>query len=145
MEFVDVEFVFVVYIVNFVIGDADEIFGEICVGFGEILVGNDVGSVFGFMVSKIMGEVMFCLFLSKFCGYFVLFGGIVIARSDSNGEDLENFVGVGFYDSIIVEFMEECVVDYIVLFIVWNFFVCEVMIRWIFDIVKLVESYRGSS
>ena len=144
MELVDAEFAFVVHTANPVTGDADEIFGEICVGLGETLVGNDAGSALGFTVSKTTGEVTLRSLPSKLCGHFAPSGGTVIARSDSNGEDLENFAGAGLYDSITAEPTEERVVDYTASSIVWNSLAREAMIRRISDIAKSVESYRGS-
>ena len=144
MELVDAEFAFVVHTANPVTGDADEIFGEICVGLGETLVGNDAGSALGFTVSKTTGEVTLRSLPSKLCGHFAPSGGTVIARSDSNGEDLENFAGAGLYDSITAEPTEERVVDYTTSSIVWNSLAREAMIRRISDIAKSVESYRGS-
>jgi phosphoenolpyruvate synthase/pyruvate phosphate dikinase len=144
MELVDAEFAFVVHTANPVTGDADEIFGEICVGLGETLVGNDAGSALGFTVSKSTGEVTLRSLPSKLCGHFAPSGGTVIARSDSNGEDLENFAGAGLYDSITAEPTQERVVDYTASSIVWNSHAREAMIRRISDIAKSVESYRGS-
>ena len=44
----------------------------------------------------------------------------IIARSDSNGEDLEGFAGAGLYDSVTVEATEERAVNYADEWIVWD-------------------------
>jgi len=45
---------------------------------------------------------------------------ILIARSDSNGEDLEDFAGAGLYDSIPVTPLDHVVVDYGEELIMWD-------------------------
>jgi CRISPR/Cas system-associated protein Csx1 len=110
----------------------------------ETLVGNDAGSALGFTVIKSTGAITLRSLPSKLRGHFAPSGGTVIARSDSNGEDLEDFAGAGLYDSITAEPTEERVVDYTAASIVWNTDARETLIRRISDIAKSIESYRGS-
>ena len=143
MELVDAEFAFVVHTANPITGNADEIFGEICVGLGETLVGNAAGSALGFTVSKSTGDITIRSLPSKLCGHFAPSGGTIIARSDSNGEDLEDFAGAGLYDSITAEPTEERLIDYTGSSIVWDSNARESLIRRIADVAKAIERGRG--
>ncbi len=49
-----------------------------------------------------------------------LYGKGVIFRSDSNGEDLEDFAGAGLYDSFLAEEPEHRVLDYRSEKLVWD-------------------------
>jgi hypothetical protein len=44
----------------------------------------------------------------------------IIARSDSNGEDLEGFAGAGLYDSVTVAPTETKIVNYTENWLVWD-------------------------
>jgi phosphoenolpyruvate synthase/pyruvate phosphate dikinase len=128
---------------NPVTGDSDEIFGELCVGLGETLVGNDAGSALGFTVKKSTGEITVRSLPSKLCGHFAPDAGTVIARSDSNGEDLEDFAGAGLYDSVTAEPTTERVVDYTACPLLWNAAARDALVRRIADVAKAIESYKG--
>ena len=143
MELVDAELAFVAHTANPVTGDEDEIFGEICVGLGETLVGNDAGSALGFTVRKSTGEITVRSLPSKLCGRFAPAGGTVIARSDSNGEDLEDFAGAGLYDSITAAPTESRVVDYTQTSVVWNADARDALIRRVADVASAVAAARG--
>jgi alpha-glucan, water dikinase len=67
-------------------------YAEVVVGLGETLVGNFPGRALGFSAPPVVESLP-----SKSIG---LFGGGLIFRSDSNGEDLPGFAGAGLYDSI---------------------------------------------
>ena len=143
MELVAAEFAFVLHTANPVTGDSDEIFGELCVGLGETLVGNDAGSALGFTVKKSTGEIIVRSLPSKLCGHFAPGEGTVIARSDSNGEDLEDFAGAGLYDSVTAEPTTECVVDYTACPLLWDAAARDALVRRIADVAKAIESYKG--
>ena len=143
MELVAAEFAFVLHTANPVTGDSDEIFGELCVGLGETLVGNDAGSALGFTVKKSTGEITVRSLPSKLCGHFAPNAGTVIARSDSNGEDLEDFAGAGLYDSVTAEPTTERVVDYTACPLLWNAAARDALVRRIADVAKAIESYKG--
>ncbi len=49
---------------------------------------------------------------SKRAGLYAPPQGTLIARSDTNGEDLESFAGAGLYDSVPVVQLEEHALDY---------------------------------
>ena len=144
MELVDAEYAFVLHTANPVTGDADEVFGELCVGLGETLVGNDPGCALGFTVSKSTGEITIRSVPSKLQGHFAPAGGTIIARSDSNGEDLEDFAGAGLYDSITAEATEERVIDYASSALVWDAAKRDGLITRIAEAAKAIESYRGA-
>ena len=67
-------------------------FGEVCVGLGEALVGNEPGSALSFTAAKPPAPPPIVKSLpsnpSAQAPYTTM-----IARSDSNGEDLEGFAG----------------------------------------------------
>ena len=143
MELVDAELAFVVHTANPITGDSDEIFGEICVGLGETLVGNAAGSALSFTMSKSTGAITVRSLPSKLYGHFAPSGGTIIARSDSNGEDLEDFAGAGLYDSITAEPTEERVVDYASSHIVWYAVARESVIKRVAAIARKIAESRG--
>mmetsp|Transcript_44327 Transcript_44327/g.72138 ORF Transcript_44327/g.72138 Transcript_44327/m.72138 type:complete len:1178 (+) Transcript_44327:202-3735(+) len=109
-EVVEAEYAFVIHTTNPFTEDKDELYAECVVGLGETLVGNYPGRAFSFTCKKsdpkaprIMG------FPSKSAA---LFGGGLIFRSDSNGEDLEGYAGAGLYDSILMQAAKEVSVEY---------------------------------
>ena len=143
MELVDADLAFVAHTANPVTGDEDEIVGEICVGLGETLVGNDAGSALAFTVRKSTGDITVRSLPSKLCGHFAPEGGTVIARSDSNGEDLEDFAGAGLYDSITAAPTESRVVDYAQTPVVWNADARDALIRRVAEVASAVAASRG--
>ena len=70
-------------------------------------------------------------------------GGTVIARSDSNGEDLEDFAGAGLYDSITAAPTESRVVDYAQTPVVWNADARDALIRRVAEVASAVAASRG--
>ena len=143
MELVDADLAFVAHTANPVTGDEGEIVGEICVGLGETLVGNDAGSALAFTVRKSTGDITVRSLPSKLCGHFAPEGGTVIARSDSNGEDLEDFAGAGLYDSITAAPTESRVVDYAQTPVVWNADARDALIRRVAEVASAVAASRG--
>ena len=100
MELCDAEYAFVLHSKDPTSseedGGADIMCGEICVGLGEALVGNDPGRALGFRVCKKTKQVLEITSQpSKPVAYYSPPNGAYIARSDSNGEDLEDFAGAG--------------------------------------------------
>ena len=144
MELVDAEYAFVLHTANPMTGNADEVFGELCVGLGETLVGNDPGCALGFTVSKATGAIKIRSMPSKLHGHFAPSGGTMIARSDSNGEDLEDFAGAGLYDSVTAEPTEVRVIDYASSSLVWDAAKRDGLIKRIVTAAKSIESYRGA-
>ena len=79
-------------------GKKGELFGEVVVGMGEALVGNQPGRALSFSAASSSGtpEISILSLPSKRIGLFSPSGlSNVIFRSDSNGEDLEAFAGAG--------------------------------------------------
>ena len=83
---------------NPVTGQKGELLGEVVVGMGEALVGNQPGRALSFSAgfNGSSPDVSLLSLPSKRAGLFSPEGvSNVIFRSDSNGEDLEAFAGAG--------------------------------------------------
>ena len=120
MEVVPAEHAFVLHTANPLTGDAGEVFGEVCVGLGEALVGNEPGSALSFTAAKTPGSIPMVKQLpSKPIAHRTPYTTMIV-RSDSNGEDLEGFAGAGLYDSVTVVATEEQVVSYADEPLVWD-------------------------
>ena len=108
-QVVKADYAFVIHTVNPISGNPDEVFAEVVLGLGETLVGNYPGRSLGFTYNKNDEKVEIFSLPGKSQG---LFGGGVIFRSDSNGEDLEGFAGAGLYDSYLACEPETRTIDY---------------------------------
>jgi alpha-glucan,water dikinase len=73
-------------------------YGELVCGLGETLVGNHPGRPLAFSDKPDGSEMQLLALPSKRQGLFVPAGGTLIARSDTNGEDLAGYAGAGLYD-----------------------------------------------
>ncbi len=93
------DYAFVIHTVNPSTGNAGELYAEVVLGLGETLVGNFPGRAMGFTWDKQNHQIRVLSYPSKSIG---LFGGGLIFRSDSNGEDLEGYAGAGLYDSVVL-------------------------------------------
>ena len=95
-------------------GSRAEVFGEVVVGLGEVLVGNAPGRAYSFSAPKgAPGDAATLALPSKLEAHFAPEGGAcLIARSDSNGEDLEGFAGAGLYESHTTRATRKSCVDY---------------------------------
>ena len=123
MEVVPAEMAFVLHTANPITGNTGEVFGEVCIGLGEALVGNEPGSALSFTAAKSAGFPTTIRSLpSKPISHHPVTSGVatIIARSDSNGEDLEGFAGAGLYDSVTVDPTEEKYVDYSQEWLIWD-------------------------
>lgn len=122
MEVVPAEMAFVLHTTNPLNGDQTEVFGEVCVGLGEALVGNEPGSALSFTARKQPGFPAIVRSLpSKPISHHPPSGEpTMIVRSDSNGEDLEGFAGAGLYDSVTVVPTESRIVDYANEPLIWD-------------------------
>ena len=89
-----------IHTVNPVNGNRDELYAEIVLGLGETLVGNHPGRALRLACNKTTGHQQILAYPSKSTG---LYGGGLIFRSDSNGEDLAGYAGAGLYDSVLLE------------------------------------------
>ena len=120
MEVVPAENAFVLHTANPLTVDTNEVFGEVCVGLGEALVGNEPGSALSFTAAKTAGAAPAVRSLpSKPIAHHAPYTTMIV-RSDSNGEDLEGFAGAGLYDSVTVVPTEERLVNYADEPLVWD-------------------------
>ncbi len=96
---IEADYSFVVHTVNPFTNNNDEIYAEVVLGLGETLVANYPGRALSFSCAKGGREPRLLSFPGKSVG---LFGGGLVFRSDSNGEDLAGFAGAGLYDSFML-------------------------------------------
>ncbi len=96
---VEADYSFVIHTVNPFTNNSYEIYAEVVLGLGETLVANYPGRALSFSCVKGGREPQLLSFPEKSVG---LFGGSLIFRSDSNGEDLAGFAGAGLYDSFML-------------------------------------------
>ena len=106
------EYAFVLHTSNPITHARDEMCGEVVVGMGETLVGSHEGRALSFTCPASTSAVKIAGFPSKRMALLAPASGTLIARSDANGEDLEEFAGAGLYDSIPVVPLTESAVDY---------------------------------
>jgi alpha-glucan,water dikinase len=116
-QVVEAEYAFVLHTVNPVTDDRGELFAEVVLGMGETLVGNYPGRALGFVCRKADLALDLVSYPNKSVG---LYGKGVIFRSDSNGEDLDDFAGAGLYDSFLAEEPAPRLLDYTSERLVWD-------------------------
>jgi len=108
-QVVPADYAFVMHTINPASGNRDELYAEIVLGLGETLVGNHPGRALRLVCNKTTGHQQILAYPSKSIG---LYGGGLIFRSDSNGEDLAGYAGAGLYDSVLLEPAAEKNLDY---------------------------------
>jgi len=98
-------YAFVLHTTHPLTHDAGTMLGEIVCGLGEALVGAYPGRALSFSCDEKSRKLHVHALPSKLQAFWARAGAGVnlIARSDSNGEDLEGFAGAGLYDSIPVD------------------------------------------
>jgi alpha-glucan, water dikinase len=116
-EVIEADYSFVIHTVNPFTGNRDEIYAEVVLGLGEALVGNYPGRALSFTSRKGEHDPKVLTFPSKSVG---LYGGGLIFRSDSNGEDLAGFAGAGLYDSVMLPPSRRVSLDYTDELLCWN-------------------------
>ena len=116
-QVVPADYAFVIHTANPFTGDPAELYAEVVLGMGETLVGNYPGRSLGFVCRKADLSLEVLAYPGKSIG---LYGKGVIFRSDSNGEDLEDFAGAGLYDSFLAEEPEHRLLDYTAEKLVWD-------------------------
>lgn len=150
-QVVEADYAYVIHTVNPLTGNPDEIYGEVVLGLGETLVGNYPGRALSFVCRKSelaspqrrraeLG-LQLVAYPSKSVG---LYGRGVIFRSDSNGEDLEDFAGAGLYDSYLAEEPTQRILDYTRERLVWDTGFQGEMLRSIACVGLEVERLLGS-
>jgi len=90
-------------------GNPDDLYAEVVVGLGEVLVGNHPGRALSFAAPRDGSAPPRVTSLPS--KGLALFGSGLIFRSDSNAEDLEAFAGAGLFDSVPVQ-QQASVVEY---------------------------------
>lgn len=108
-QVVEADYAFVIHTTNPITGNRDELYSEIVPGLGETIVANYPGRAFGFTFNRKTGAKNILCYPGKSVG---LYGGALIFRSDSNGEDLAGYAGAGLYDSVLLPRPREALLDY---------------------------------
>jgi alpha-glucan,water dikinase len=140
-QVVEADYAFVIHTANPLTGNRGELYAEVVLGMGETLVGNYPGRALGFVCRK--GDLG--LDLVSYPGKSVgLYGRGAIFRSDSNGEDLEDFAGAGLYDSFLAVEPEHRALDYTREKLVWDRGFRDELLRGIARIGIEVERLLGS-
>jgi alpha-glucan,water dikinase len=116
-QVVPADYAFVLHTVNPSNANPNQLFGEVVLGLGETLVGNYPGRALSFTWDKESQQAKLLSYPSK---GVALYGGGLIFRSDSNGEDLEGFAGAGLYDSVLLDSAKQVAVDYTDEPLVWD-------------------------
>jgi alpha-glucan,water dikinase len=137
---VEADYAFVIHTVNPLSG-ANEIYAEVVLGLGETLVGNYPGRALSFSFSKSDGPPRLLAYPSKSFG---LYGGGLIFRSDSSGEDLPGYAGAGLYDSVMMTPPRKVLLDYTEEPLVWNEDFKKEILTGIAQIGLRVEEVLGS-
>lgn len=114
---VEADYSFVIHTVNPFTDNRDEIYAEAVLGLGEALVANYPGKALSFTCGKGTQAPHLLSFPAKSSG---LFGGGMVFRSDSNGEDLAGYAGAGLYDSIMLPQPLTATLDYTDEALVWD-------------------------
>jgi len=140
-QVVEAEYSFVIHTANPFTGDGYELYAEVVLGLGETLVGNYPGRALGFTCRKTGSEPQLMSYPSKSIG---LFGGGLIFRSDSNGEDLSGYAGAGLYDSVMLELPHEVSLDYTKEPLVWDENFRKELLTGITNVGVMVEKAIGS-
>lgn len=92
------QYAFVLHTASPFSGARGEMYGEMVCGLGETLVGNHPGRPLAFSDRPDGSDMQLLALPSKRQGLFVPAEGTLIARSDTNGEDLDGYAGAGLYD-----------------------------------------------
>jgi alpha-glucan,water dikinase len=138
-EVVEADYAFVIHTVNPFSG-AKEIYAEVVLGLGETLVANYPGRALSFSFSKDDGQPRLLMYPSKSFG---LYGGGLIFRSDSSGEDLPGYAGAGLYDSIMLNPPRKVFLDYTEEPLVWDVDFQKKVLAGIAQIGLLTEKALG--
>lgn len=140
-EAVPADYAFVIHTVHPSTGNQHELFAEMVCGLGETLVGNHPGRALSFTSAKKELRTELRSFPSKSAG---LFGGGLMFRSDSNGEDLPGYAGAGLYDSFLLPPPVPRILDYSQEPLLWNEAFQQDLLATITRIGLLIESAFGA-
>jgi alpha-glucan,water dikinase len=140
-QVVESDYSFVIHTVNPFTEAKDEIYAEVVPGLGETLAANYPGRALGFTCKKGGKEPYLLSFPSKSTG---LYGGGLIFRSDSNGEDLAGYAGAGLYDSFMLPNPRSVSLDYAGDNLVWDESFRKGLLTAISDIGTVIEDMMKS-
>uniref|UniRef100_A0A383WLS7 Uncharacterized protein n=1 Tax=Tetradesmus obliquus TaxID=3088 RepID=A0A383WLS7_TETOB len=142
-QVVDGQYAFVLHTANPLTGRHGDMFGELVAGLGEVLVGNYPGRALSFSDSPGAPEPQLLSLPSKRVALYAPQGGTLIARSDTNGEDLEAFAGAGLYDSVPVVPLNEVTIEAAEEALLWDGGLRSRLIDSIVDVGQAVEDAFG--
>jgi len=138
---VEAEYAFVIHTANPSTGNPNELYAEVVLGLGETLVGNYPGRALSFIWDKKSDQLNLLAFPGKSVG---LYGGGLIFRSDSTGEDLAGYAGAGLYDSVLLHPPRQVRLDYSEEPLVWDEAFRGNLLHSIARMGAAVESVLGS-
>ena len=95
-ELIPATYAFVLHTADPITGDHEAVHGELVLGMGEALVGNYPGRALSFATKR--DATTITTYPSKVRALRCT--APLMARSDSNGEDLDDFAGAGLYSSV---------------------------------------------
>jgi alpha-glucan,water dikinase len=142
-QVVDGQYAFVLHTANPLTGRHGDMFGELVAGLGEVLVGNYPGRALSFSDSPGAPEPQLLSLPSKRVALYAPSGGTLIARSDTNGEDLEAFAGAGLYDSVPVVPLSQVTIEAADEPLFWDAGLRSRLIDSIVDVGQAVEDAFG--
>jgi alpha-glucan,water dikinase len=138
---VKADYAFVIHTVHPLSGNRDELYGEVVLGLGEALVGNYPGRGLSFTCGKTRQvQPQMISYPSKSIG---LYGGGVIFRSDSSGEDLPGYAGAGLYDSVVLPPPQTARLDYSCEPLLWDEAFRKQLLTGICRLGVIVEGLMG--
>lgn len=146
-QIVPAQYAFVLHTADPVSGARDSVVGELVLGLGESLVGNHPGSALSFSAAHGAAPEV-CGYPSKPFGLFSAGGtrqGVLIARSDANGEDLEGFAGAGLYDSVPFPPSQERALDYGAEPLLWDASFRSQLLAELVGVGRAVEAAAGGA
>lgn len=109
---VPADYAFVLHSADPLTGERGCIHGELVLGMGEALVGNAPGAALTFKAKGTDAVEVLSLPGKRVGLYPDTSLPLLIARSDSNGEDLEKFAGAGLYESVPLSPLSPRALDY---------------------------------
>ena len=112
------------------------------VGLGETLVGNHPGSAMRFTAAT--PEQVIVAALPSKLEAMKMMESSVICRSDSNGEDLENFAGAGLYASFMTNGVSTHTVNYANEPLLWDASFCTSLGGKLAGVAKTLEILLGA-
>ncbi|GBG60684.1 hypothetical protein CBR_g12420 [Chara braunii] len=138
------EYAFVIHTIDPTTKDANLMFCEVVPGLGEALVGNYPGCALSFTADKRSGSCHILSLPSKRFAFFAMEESLIV-RSDSNGEDLEDFAGAGLYESEIVKPPQMQAIDYVDERLIWDPQFRDEITRGIAQVGKEMENAMGGT